>query len=251
MHYAAEYHFHGWYNNTQAGKPMCTDVTLPPSELLPETDDVFVFHPVFQKSMNDWLSENGDATYRLNYELQAGSVVVIVGGYEGQWDEDYALAVLQSCGFFCRVYFFCPYMEENKHAKQRLKSLPGVQIFDVTLGIKDIKKALPGPRPDVVRIKEIGKELKKHNITKVELLALNCQGCEFDLLPHIVSSGLYAKINNIQIQTHCVHELGYTKQKYLDMASAMDEQYSLSWQFLCFFNSWKLKQSSKVQMAIS
>ena len=35
-----------------------------------------------------WLADNGDKTYRLDYNLNENSVVFDLGGYEGQWASD-------------------------------------------------------------------------------------------------------------------------------------------------------------------
>ena len=49
-----------------------------------------------------WFRDNGDKTLRLNYELNEKSVVIDLGGYEGQWAADIF------CKYVCSIHVFEP-----------------------------------------------------------------------------------------------------------------------------------------------
>jgi hypothetical protein len=50
-----------------------------------------------------WFNDRGDQTHRLNYELDANSVVFDLGGYEGEWARDIY------CLYGSFIYIFEPY----------------------------------------------------------------------------------------------------------------------------------------------
>ncbi len=60
-----------------------------------------------------WFRDNGDKTLRLNYDLNQNSVVIDLGGYEGQWSSDLFSK------YCCNIYIFEPYQEYVSKIKDR------------------------------------------------------------------------------------------------------------------------------------
>ena len=43
------------------------------------------FRREYRAMVAQWYADGGDARFRVDYDLDAGSVVLDLGGYEGQW----------------------------------------------------------------------------------------------------------------------------------------------------------------------
>ena len=75
-----------------------------------------------------WLSERGDWTYRLNYDLNKDSIVIDAGGYQGWFAEQIYNK------YRCNVYVFEPVKEFYNDIVRKFENNPKVKVFNYGLG---------------------------------------------------------------------------------------------------------------------
>ena len=96
-----------------------------------------IFKFFFRKTepkLSKWVVDNGDKTMRLNYELNKNSVVVDVGGFEGQWASD----IFNK--YCCTVHIFEPVEEFALKIKERFSNNQKIFSYSVGLGGSDRMK---------------------------------------------------------------------------------------------------------------
>ena len=82
-----------------------------------------------QQMVNKWYADGGDYELRFDYDLDDESVVLDVGGYQGQWASDLFSR------YRCRIYVFEPvsvscekqYKKDQKNDLNR--SFPSIRRF--------------------------------------------------------------------------------------------------------------------------
>jgi FkbM family methyltransferase len=194
-----------------------------------------------------WIRDEGDKGCRLNYSLNENSVVVDVGGYVG----DYANDLYNKYG--CEVYLFEPSEEFFKQCVERFKNIPKIHCYNYGLSDVDGEFTLSndeaGSSLSIERIANGGKIVKirrfdhvflELKLKKVDLIKINIEGGEFQLLPHIIDSGLIKKIDNLQIQFHEFIQDGKHKRKKI--INSLRKTHSNSWLYMFIWESWEVKK---------
>ncbi len=74
----------------------------------------------------------------------------------------------------------------------------------------------------------------------VALLKVNIEGMEYDILPHILASGLQSNVENFQIQFHIIdHE---SEKKYAAIAKKLSETHEPEWRCNFVWESWRKRK---------
>jgi len=164
--------------------------------------------PVLREAMR-WRREQGDGRLRLDYPLDRDSIVFDVGGYLG----DFAAQIQQRYG--CRVFVFEPVRKFFDHCVQRFIDLPQVRCFNYGLsavagrfaitqeadGSSLTKASQSGPH-EWVEVRRFADVVEELGLARIDLLKLNIEGGEFDVLPHLIDSGLMQRVRFLQVQFH-------------------------------------------------
>jgi FkbM family methyltransferase len=191
-----------------------------------------------------WKDDNGDKTLRLNYELDENSVVFDLGGYEGQWASDIFSKYL------CNVFVFEPYQKYADCIEKRFIKNSKIKVFpiglaettkDDYLSVSDDGSSIFKKSQNMVTVKleKASDFILQHKINKIDLLKINIEGGEYNLLNHIVDSGLIHIIENIQVQFHYFYpnaKLSMDEiQRKLMLTHKTTYQYPFVWE------NWKRK----------
>jgi len=162
-----------------------------------------------ERRVLDWNQRGLDRTLRLEYELDERSVVLDVGGYEGQWASDiFAM-------YRCQVHVFEPVAPQAERIAKRFAKNDSIKVHEFGLaattrsaiiGLEgDASSTLgsrqSGPR-DEIRLVAIDSFLDDAGLTEIDLMKLNIEGGEYELLEHLLDRGLIARFRNIQVQFH-------------------------------------------------
>lgn len=75
---------------------------------------------------------------------------------------------------------------------------------------------------------------------KIGLMKINIEGGEYDLMDHILNSGLQVNVRNFQIQFHVVTEMDYIK-RYNAIAEILQQTHFLTWQQPFVWENWQIK----------
>ena len=160
------------------------------------------------KEILKWLADRGDETLRLNYqELNENSLVFDCGGYKGE----FASNIFSK--YCCKVYVFEPVKKFAQYIQDRFSKNPKIKVYPFGLGAKKdnfsisvdenassiFKEGDEKTTAEIICFKDFFIE---NNIDCIHLIKINIEGGEYDLLNHIIETGLISRIENLQIQFH-------------------------------------------------
>jgi FkbM family methyltransferase len=163
----------------------------------------------FLLEVRRWFRDRGDETLRLDYPLDAKSLVVDVGGYRG----DFADAIHKRFG--CRVVIFEPVPAFFSHCEKRFSGIKNIQVVDCGLGGED--GVLPIDVADdgssffgsgaatsgaFAKVRKADTVLSELGIDYIDLIKINIEGGEYDLLRVLIESGWIDRIRYVQVQFH-------------------------------------------------
>ena len=156
-----------------------------------------------------WWADGGDEAFRFNYELDENSVVLDLGGYDGQW----AGELFSRYG--CRIFVFEPVAAFAEKIRAKFEKNDKIEVLQYGLGASTRKETLHinanassiyGNSGDVeeIRIIDARDWLKERKMQRIHLAKLNIEGGEYELLERLIDAGLIGLIENIQVQFHDV-----------------------------------------------
>jgi FkbM family methyltransferase len=198
-----------------------------------------------------WLAAQGDRTLRLDYPLGPGSVVFDVGGYQG----DFAAQMRERYG--CRVWLFEPVARYHRQCLVRFGSDPGVTCLAFGLGDREqelemrddsdasgaFNPASAGKPAEKVRLRPFAAVFAETKAAKVDLLKVNIEGGEYDLLEHLLATGLINEVEHLQVQFHdfVPDAAGRRDRLRQRLARTHVEQ----WNFPFIWESWKRRHMTE------
>lgn len=198
-------------------------------------------HP-YQATFDRWFTDSGDNTLRLNYRLNSTSLVFDVGGYEGHW----AAAIFAKYG--CTIHIFEPVESFASALAARFESHPSITINRFGLGdssreamisLADNASSLFIDAKNQQRIQLVAASefFTTHDISDIALMKINIEGGEFELLEHLIDTGLVKQIANIQVQFHyfvCDAEkrMGHIQER-------LCKTHRLTWQYPFVWENWE------------
>jgi len=119
--------------------------------------------------------------------------------------------------------------EDPTHSQGDVGSFKGkddVSHIEVTVQIKDFLAAM----------RETG--LKKDG---VDLLTMNCEGCEFELLEFLFANGLIANYKEIQIAWHPIHNMPTPMERYCRLRTLLERTHNRVYSFWYNWESYVRK----------
>lgn len=195
-----------------------------------------------EKNAQSWFRNNGNMTYRLNYELNAYSLVFDLGGYEGQWASDIFAK------YCCTVHVFEPVLEFADNIEKRFAQNPKIIIHRVGLAHSDQtvqihfdhnQSSMYTSGTDVREAKLISakKFIDTEGIEQIDLMKINIEGGEYDLLDHLIDTGLVKQIVNIQVQFH--DHVSDAERRMGKIQAALQKTHTLTYQYPFVWENWK------------
>lgn len=154
-----------------------------------------------------WWADGGDEALRFNYDLDENSVVLDLGGYDGQW----AGELFSRYG--CRIFVFEPVPAFAEKIRAKFEGNDKIEVLQYGLGASTRKETLHinanassiyGKSGDVAEIRIIDARdwLGERKLERVHLAKLNIEGGEYELLERLIDIDLIGLIENIQVQFH-------------------------------------------------
>jgi FkbM family methyltransferase len=200
----------------------------------------------------DWVAAGYDKTLRLDYDLGPSSVVLDAGGFEGQWASDvYAR-------FRCRVHVFEPVREFAERIEERFARNPDITVHRVGLAgadgegeialhgvgsslVADARPWAVSAARERVRLVRAADFFAEHGLDRVDLLKVNIEGGEYELLEHLIESGLVSRIANIQVQFHDF--VPDADRRRRELRAALRRTHEPTYEVEWVWESWALKAS--------
>jgi FkbM family methyltransferase len=199
-------------------------------------------HP--PKDLSHWRAAQGDERLRLDYPLTADSIVVDVGGYEGQWASDI------HARYGCTVHIFEPIIQFQTYLDWRFQHNSKVIVHPLGLSDRDSEATFrlsadrtglykdSGPECQV-RLVAAAPFLSEIGVQSIDLMKINIEGAEYDLIEHLVDTNYIHRIQHLQVQ---FHDFFPDAQDRLARArEVLAITHEPQYQFKFIWESWKLR----------
>jgi FkbM family methyltransferase len=186
-----------------------------------------------------WYADGGDYELRFNYDLGRDSVVLDIGGYQGQWTSDLFSR------YRCQIYVFEPVTTFSNQIVQRFIKNHKIEVFPFGLGSYSRKDKIhinadgssifgTSNNCEEIEILDVKDWIKKRGLDKIDLMKINIEGGEYELLDRLIDTHLIKTIGNIQVQFHDFTKFSSSKmesiQKKLKNTHKPTYQYKFVWE---------------------
>jgi FkbM family methyltransferase len=198
-----------------------------------------------QDEFDRWLSDQGDASLRLNYDLDDKSVVFDLGGYKGDW----AAAILHR--YKSNIYIFEPVKDFYAGINKKFIGNPKIHMFEYGLGNKEetLSISLTTDSSSVfnvegvketIQLKSLVDFIRTNEIEHVDLMKINIEGGEYDLLEDVLLHDQAGVFNDIQVQFHrfipnCIERRNAIRE-------GLSKTHELTYDYEFVWENWKLKK---------
>ncbi len=201
-----------------------------------------------QERVAAWQRDRGDATHRLDYDLDANAIVFDLGGYEGQWSSDIFGR------FACAIHIFEPVSEFADRIAARFAANPKIRLHRVGLAARGgtatltlaadasslhAPAAAGAPRRPITLV-AAADFCRDQRIETVDLMKINIEGGEYDLLEHLIDSGLIRRIRQLQIQFHDFVPDAARRMEAIQARLATT--HAPTWQYRFVWENWRLRE---------
>jgi len=194
----------------------------------------------------EWHAVRGDETLRLDYDLDASSIVFDLGGYKGQWASDIFARYASQIYVFEPVGAFAVRIQKRFERNPRILVHPfGLASADgvVTIAVTESdwssihRVGADGTRSEECKLVRASEFLNNGGFDRIDLMKMNIEGAEYDLLEHLVESGLVTRIGNIQVQFHDFVTDAATRMRTIQ--DALERTHRLTYQFPYVWENWQ------------
>jgi FkbM family methyltransferase len=161
----------------------------------------------YRRMVAQFYADGGDDRLRYDYDLTPDSLVLDLGGYEGQWASDlYARRR-------CRIEVFEPVTKFAAAIAERFRHNPDIRVHTLALGGSTRTETLSiagasssayksKTATEDVRFVDVAQWFEEQRIGDVRLMKINIEGGEYELLERMLQCGLTARVADLQIQFH-------------------------------------------------
>jgi FkbM family methyltransferase len=195
--------------------------------------------PQFQ----EWFAAKGDLTHRLNYPLNEDSIVLDLGGYQGDWSQK----IWDK--FKCHILIFEPIPSLAEDIKQKFSKNKKIKVFNFGLS-SETKKLninfsndgssfntnIGGPTIEC-EVRSIVEFLKEEKIDKIDLIKINIEGDEFPVLFSLLENDLIGIFDNIQVQFHTFVDNCYQLRE--EIQKKLEETHHITYNYDFVWENWK------------
>lgn len=197
------------------------------------------------KRVVPWFKIEGDKTLRLNYNLEPSSIVIDVGGFEGQWSSDIFSK------YQCNIHIFEPVKSFFDKIKERFNKNNKIKIYNLGLSNKNTELPISllndssslfkiNTQYEHIKVVDASIFLKEQNIEKVDLIKINIEGGEYDLLENLIETGYISKIKNIQVQFHDF--VPNAKERMLKIQKELEKTHHTTYQYEFVWENWEINE---------
>lgn len=200
----------------------------------------------FELELEKWNKVRGDQHLRLDYPMKPESIVIDLGGYEGDWASQ-IYAMYQSS-----IYVFEPHPTYFNRIKYKFRNNDKIRAYEFGLASKDMKMRINSDEFSSsafvnkndstlveIQLNSFTHFMEENNITNINLLKINIEGGEFDLLLHLIKQDWLKHIVNIQIQFHEFVDNAVSMRN--DIRETLHKTHELTYDYEFVWESWKRK----------
>ena len=192
--------------------------------------------------LEKWYAIDGDQTLRMNLNLTADAVVFDLGGYDG------SVAVEIYARYGCPVWVFEPCLSFFADIHKRLHRNPAFKLFPFGLAGSNRKEtiSLDGAgtstyratgKTEEIELRSASEFFAEHAVPEIDLLKVNIEGGEYDLLDHLIETGLIRRVKELQVQFH-EDVLPDADRRMRAIQAGLSATHRLKWQHEWIWESW-------------
>jgi FkbM family methyltransferase len=199
----------------------------------------------YRAMVKRWYADGGDERFRFDYELGRDSLVLDVGGYEGQWASDlYSRRP-------CRILIFEPVTQYAEQIRARFRHNADIDVFDVALGGSAREETIRilgasssthkarKSEEQTMRVVDVNEWFAEYGIEHVDMIKINTEGGEFELLERLIETGLVPRFANMQVQFHNVADDSTSRMEAIQRELA--KTHDLTYQYRYVWENWARK----------
>ena len=168
-----------------------------------------IFYNTKTRSRFFWNLRNGDTRLTLNYPLDKESIVIDVGAYKGEFIEKLIKRHSPTIHAIEPIKEFSSYLQ-RKFVNDSNIIVHSFGLFDETKKVKisnlgagsSIFARKEGSAEQIISLKSMSKFVEEESIQEIDLLYMNIEGSEYQLLNHIIETGLIQNVKHLQVQFH-------------------------------------------------
>jgi len=200
---------------------------------------------IVTKDISDWHAARGDETLKVDFPLDARSVVLDIGAYQGLWSE----AISKRYG--CRIHAYEPVKKFYVDAVERLKSHKNVEVHNhglwtesgmMGIGVSDNSSGIfVETQREACWFQDIIDIV--NSIGLVNLIGMNCEGAEYNLLDKLISRGYIRNIGFLLVQFHAIKDVDVVA-RYNKIRDALMETHKLKWRYPFIWECWERRIGS-------
>jgi FkbM family methyltransferase len=194
------------------------------------------------KALAAWRRADGDKTLRLDYDLTEDSVVFDVGGYLGQWTSDIFSR------YCCRVYCFEPVRRFAERIAARFSRNGKVRVFPFGLAAGDRRERISqkadgssvyrGWGGEEIELVQAARFIQQHQIKRIDLMKVNIEGAEYELIEHLLQTGVIRSIVDLQVQFH--NFMPGAIDRVQKIRRQLAQTHSVTYQYDFVWENWRL-----------
>lgn len=195
----------------------------------------------FERRVQEWLRAGNDRTLRLQYDLNENSLVFDLGGYVGQWTSD-IFSMYQ-----CQIHIFEPVPVFAHQIHERFKHNSHIYVHEYGLGPVTDTLGLHlsmdgtgayGQSSELVSVQlvGIGDFMRAQHIQQIDLMKVNIEGSEYDLLEHMLATGIVTSVTDLQVQFHDF--VPNAQRRMYAIQQQLSQTHSLTYQSEFVWENW-------------
>jgi FkbM family methyltransferase len=205
------------------------------------------FRRAYREELARWSTDGGDSRFRFDYDLAPNSVVLDLGGYQGQWASD--LYARQRC----HIHVFEPIGEFADALSARFSQNADIDVYAFALGASDRTEtlSLAGASSSAhkrrqsrvnVEFRNVEQWFEEAAIDEVALMKINIEGGEYELLECMLDTRLVQRVAALQIQFHYFVE--NAERRMTAIQDRLAATHTPTWQYRFIWENWERKETS-------
>jgi FkbM family methyltransferase len=201
----------------------------------------------YRDQLRRWNADGGDERFRYDYALSPESVVLDLGGYEGQWAWD--LYARQRC----RIHVFEPVTRFADAIGERFQNNSDVEVHafalgartrDETISVAGASSSIHKRKAERARIafRDVADWFEEASIHDVALMKINIEGGEYELLERMLETDLVRRVSSIQVQFH--YFIADAEARMERIQEGLAATHVPTWQYRFIWENWERREAS-------
>ncbi|HHT9158243.1 MAG TPA: FkbM family methyltransferase [Candidatus Brocadiaceae bacterium] len=202
------------------------------------------FPSELDRMVKKWYADGGDYEFRFAYNLTKDSMVLDLGGYQGQWASDIFSR------YCCKIIIFEPVSEYAKQISKRFACNEKIQVLQCGLGgrAREDIISISGDGSSMfgnanikesIQIIDVASWIREQNITSIDLMKINIEGGEYELLDRLIETDLIGIVKNLQVQFHNISRNSTVHMELIQ--ERLHRTHSLTYQYKFVWENWARK----------